>query len=61
MPGKRKQDKAGIAKIMINTLRNNAEKSTSKLKNVHAEKIDGISLEFQHLRSSIPDLGQDEI
>lgn len=54
--GKKKQEKAGVARIMMNTLRNNAEKSTSKIKRVHAEKIGGISEELQELRSSLPDI-----
>lgn len=54
--GKGKQEKAGIAKIMMNTLRNKAENSTSKMKGVHAEKIGGISQELQELRSSVPDI-----
>lgn len=52
--GKGKQEKAGVAKIMMNTLRNKAENSTSKLKHVHAGKIDGISEELQALRLSLP-------
>lgn len=54
--GKGKHEKAGVARIMMNTLRNNAENSTSKLKRVHAEKIGGISQELQELRSSLPDI-----
>ncbi|HEU0228596.1 MAG TPA: ABC-F family ATP-binding cassette domain-containing protein [Arachidicoccus soli] len=54
--GKSKQEKAGVARIMMNTLRNNAENSTSKLKSVHAEKIGDISQELQALRSSLPDI-----
>lgn len=54
--GKKKQEKAGVARIMMNTLRNNAENSTSKMKSVHAEKIGGISQELQELRSSLPDM-----
>ncbi|MFT3935792.1 MAG: ABC-F family ATP-binding cassette domain-containing protein [Chitinophagaceae bacterium] len=54
--GKGKQEKAGVARIMMNTLRNNAENSTSKLKSVHAEKIGGISQELQDLRSSLPEI-----
>lgn len=53
--GKGKQEKAGVARIMMNTLRNNAEKSKSKLKRIHAEKIDGIRKELQELRSALPD------
>ncbi|MFD1817959.1 ATPase components of ABC transporters with duplicated ATPase domains [Pseudarcicella hirudinis] len=54
--GKGKQEKAGVARIMMNTLRNNAENSTSKLKSLHAEKIGGITEELQELRSSLPDI-----
>ena len=54
--GKGKQEKAGVARIMLNTLRNNAENSTSKMKSVHAEKIGGISQDLQELRSSLPDI-----
>lgn len=43
--GKKKQEKAGVARIMMNTLRNSAEQSTAKIKDVHAEKISGISRE----------------
>ena len=54
--GKGKQEKSGVSRIMMNTLRNNAENSTSKLKSIHAEKIGGISQDIQELRSSLPDL-----
>ncbi|WP_346239232.1 ribosomal protection-like ABC-F family protein [Niabella insulamsoli] len=54
--GKGKQEKAGVARIMMNTLRNSAEKSTSKLKSVHTEKIAGIHKELNELRSSLPDI-----
>lgn len=54
--GKNKQEKGGVARIMMNTLRNNAENSTSKLKSVHTEKIGGISQALQELRSSRSDI-----
>jgi len=54
--GKGKQEKAGVARIMMNTLRNSAENSTSKMKNAHAEKIGAISEELQELRSGMPDM-----
>ncbi|HEX8377486.1 MAG TPA: ABC-F family ATP-binding cassette domain-containing protein [Pedobacter sp.] len=54
--GKKKQEKAGVARIMMNTMRNNAENSTSKLKSVHTEKISGIRQEYHNLRSSLPDI-----
>jgi len=53
--GKRKQEKAGVAKIMMNTLRNRAENSTAKLKGVHDEKISGISQQLQNLRAALPE------
>jgi ATPase subunit of ABC transporter with duplicated ATPase domains len=56
--GKGKQEKAGIARIMMNTMRNNAENSTAKAKSVHAEKIDGVSQQLQELRASLPDIDQ---
>jgi ATPase subunit of ABC transporter with duplicated ATPase domains len=52
--GRKKQEKAGVPTIMLNTLRNSAENSTSKIKSVHAEKIGGISQELQELRSALP-------
>ncbi|TKK67142.1 ABC-F family ATP-binding cassette domain-containing protein [Ilyomonas limi] len=54
--GRKKQEKAGTPTIMLNTLRNNAEKSTSKIKSVHAEKIGGISQELQALRKELPEI-----
>lgn len=53
--GKKKQEKAGLPTISMNTLKNNAEKSTAKLKGVHAEKLDHISSELGKLRSVLPD------
>lgn len=53
--GKKKQEKAGLPTISMNTLRNNAEKSTARLKGVHADKVDSLSQELQQLRSSLPD------
>lgn len=56
--GKRKQEKSGVATIMMNTLRNSAENSTAKLKSVHAEKIGGITQDLQTLRSALPEIGK---
>jgi ATPase subunit of ABC transporter with duplicated ATPase domains len=53
--GKKKQEKAGAPRIALNTLRNNAEKSTSRVKEVHGEKINEIAGELSKLRESIPD------
>lgn len=51
--GKKKQEKAGVARIMMNTLKNKAENSTSKTKSVHEEKIGGISQELRELRAEV--------
>lgn len=56
--GRKKQQKAGVARIMMNTLRNNAENSTAKTKDIHAEKIVGITDELRSLRSNIKDIDQ---
>ena len=53
--GKKKQEKAGLPTISMNTFRNNAEKSTSRMKGVHAEKVGGISQELSQLRAALPD------
>ncbi|MCL1665167.1 ATP-binding cassette domain-containing protein [Elizabethkingia ursingii] len=52
--GKKKQEKTGVAKIMMNTLRNNAENSTAKIKDTHSDKIDNLSQELQQLRRGVP-------
>ncbi|ERJ59940.1 ABC-F family ATP-binding cassette domain-containing protein [Sphingobacterium paucimobilis] len=54
--GQRKQEKAGISRIMMNTLKNKAENSTSKLKAVHQTKISDIANDLGTLRSSVSDL-----
>lgn len=59
--GRKKQEKAGVPTIMMNTLRNNAEKSTSRIKDVHAEKVDNISKELNELRKELPDKGRMKI
>jgi ATPase subunit of ABC transporter with duplicated ATPase domains len=59
--GKKKQEKAGLPTISMNTLKNNAEKSTSKISRVHAEKLDHISSELTQLRSSMPDVDKMKI
>ncbi|WP_264536700.1 ribosomal protection-like ABC-F family protein [Flavobacterium sp. N1736] len=54
--GKKKQEKAGVSRIMMNTLRNNAENSTSKTKSIHAEKIGGITENLHELRAGLPEI-----
>jgi len=52
--GKKKQEKAGLPTIMMNTLKNKAENSTSKLKGVHAEKVGALKQELSQLRENLP-------
>jgi len=54
--GKKKQQKAGVARIMMNTLRNNAETSSSRISGMHTEKISGLSDELRELRSDLPSM-----
>jgi ATPase subunit of ABC transporter with duplicated ATPase domains len=54
--GKKKQEKAGLPTISMNTLRNNAEKSTARLKDIHAAKTGDISQELNELRYALPDM-----
>ncbi|WP_290713157.1 ATP-binding cassette domain-containing protein [Flavihumibacter sp. CACIAM 22H1] len=52
--GKDKQEKAGIAKIMMNSLRNSAERTSAKLKEVHTEKMQGLKEELLQRRAAKP-------
>lgn len=54
--GQRKQEKAGVARIMMNTLKNNAENSTSRLKAVHQSKITDLANDLNTLRTAVPEL-----
>jgi ATPase subunit of ABC transporter with duplicated ATPase domains len=54
--GNRQQRKEGTPKIMINKLKNDAERSSARLKNVHAEKTEAIARELTALRRDLPDV-----
>lgn len=53
--GKKKQEKAGLPTISMKTFKNNAEKSTARTKDMHAEKIQMASTELNRLRNELPD------
>lgn len=55
--GKKKQENAGLPTISMNTFRNNAEKSTAKLKGIHEEKTGQLSGDVKRLREEQPDSG----
>jgi len=53
--GRKKQYKAGLPTIMLNTFKNSAEKSTARIKNVHAEKVENSTQELRKLREELPE------
>lgn len=54
--GKKKQEKAGVARIMMNTMRNKAERSTSKLRDVHIDKISSIGTALKQISEALPNM-----
>ncbi|MGX5816963.1 ABC-F family ATP-binding cassette domain-containing protein [Chitinophaga lutea] len=56
--GKRKQEKAGLPTISMNTFRNSAEKSTARMKDVHAGKVESLTRDLLDLRNALPDVDQ---
>ncbi len=53
--GKKQNEKKGVGKMAMDTLQDKAEKSASRLKDVHAEKTAGIVRRITELRSVLPD------
>ena len=56
--GEKQSLRKGIPRIMMNTLKNKAERCTSKLSDVHAEKIDSISTTLSESRASLSGVEQ---
>jgi ATPase subunit of ABC transporter with duplicated ATPase domains len=52
--GKKKQEKAGLPTIFMNAFKNIAEKSTSRIKDVHAEKIGTLTQALSDTRAALP-------
>lgn len=59
--GRKKQEKAGLPKISMNTLKNNAEKSTSRIRDVHTEKVGAIAQDLSQLRLGLADIDKMKI
>lgn len=53
---KKNAGKAGLPKIVANSWKNNAERSTAKVAGTHADRIGSISHDLRELRSSLPDI-----
>lgn len=54
--GKKANIKKGISRMAMDTLKDKAEKSTTKLSNIHAEKSDKLVNEMRNIRSSLSDI-----
>lgn len=54
--GKKKQEKAGMPVIVMNSLRNNAQNSTARLEAMHSEKLAGLQEASSELRAALPDM-----
>lgn len=55
---KKNLGKAGLPKIVSNSWKNNAERSTAKITGVHSDKISGIKSDLHDLRLSVSDIEQ---
>lgn len=53
--GKKKQEKAGLPTISMNTFKNKAENSTARLKGAHTEKVDALGQDVRQIRKALPD------
>lgn len=54
--GNQKQIKKGVPRIFMNTIKNRSEQSTSKLQEVHSDKVNGIFQNLQQLKQQLPDV-----
>jgi len=55
LQGKKNLNKSNIAPILTGGRKNNAENTTAKMKDVHADKINAIAQELNDLRKEIPE------
>jgi ATPase subunit of ABC transporter with duplicated ATPase domains len=53
--GNKQQKKEGTPKSLMDKMKNDAEKSTARLKGVHADKINTLAQKLNDLRKEIPD------
>jgi len=54
--GKKRSERKGVPRIMMGVLKENAEKSTARLKDVHQDKMTNLKEDIRQLQKSIPDL-----
>lgn len=56
--GEKLSQKKGISRMGMNTLKDKSEKSTSKLKGVHTDKIETLKTELKGLQQKVPDMNR---
>lgn len=54
--GKKQNIKKGVGKMAMDTLKDKAEKSSVRLGNVHADKIESIAADATEIRKALPDI-----
>jgi len=53
--GKKKQEKAGTPRIMMGAMKESAEMSASRLKDIHVDKMDGLAKDLKQIQEKLPD------
>ncbi len=53
--GKKRKERSGTPRIMMNTLKDKAERSTAKLKDIHADKMGSLKEDIKQIQNSLPD------
>jgi len=54
--GKKRSERQGVSRIMMGVLKDNAEKSTARLKDIHQDKMSDLKDDIKQLQNRIPDL-----
>jgi len=54
--GKKNNIKKGVGKMAMDTLQDKAEKSSSKLKDIHSDKMESIVGDIANIRTALPDV-----
>lgn len=52
--GKKQVEKQGLGKMAMGTLKNSAERSASKLRDIHSQKIESLAVQASGIRRSLP-------
>lgn len=53
--GKKRNEKKGVPRIMMGGLKDKAEKSTAKLKDIHSDKMNSLKEGIKEIQNSLPD------